>query len=226
MIFIFEQFLTVAIALDLTLGEVMLLPMAGINSYKRETLKDEYAPFLAKQISRTDKREEAQKWIRMLPPETLEKLLSCLLKRQSERSDNEQQVRAILNIMQWIQPISSDDPEAKCRQFEETLFQMNTNIKTKQSALAQWNNFGQNWLKIARFIKDYGSIEQSGKFNRINNILCKNMELQKYSNHILGINKISYICYQINSNIDSINEVKKSLSSMDYKKMNWDIYEL
>ncbi|MEF1220787.1 hypothetical protein REH76_23970, partial [Photobacterium damselae] len=163
---ILNDYLTIAIALGLTLGEVMLLPMTEINAYKQETLKDEYAPFLATQILRTDKRKEVQKWIRMLPPETLAKLFECLLKEQdTHTSNNERQVLAILNIMQWIQPTGSDDLEAKCRQFEETLFRMNTNLEMKQSALAQWDNFGQNWLKIARFIKSYGNKQNKLDFN-------------------------------------------------------------
>ncbi|NVP02738.1 hypothetical protein HWA77_21235 [Photobacterium damselae subsp. damselae] len=221
-----NDYLTIAIALGLTLGEVMLLPMTEINAYKQETLKDEYAPFLATQILRTDKRKEVQKWIRMLPPETLGKLFSCLLKRQGRRSENEQQVRAIMNIMKWIQPKSSDNAEFKCRQFEETLFRMNINLEVKQSALAQWNNFAQNWLRIARFIKDYGTIDQYGQFNRINTILCKNMKLFSSSSNIIGIKKINYICYRIDSSIDIMNEVRESIHNIDYKEMSWNIYEI
>ncbi|OBU24625.1 hypothetical protein AYY22_21330 [Photobacterium kishitanii] len=157
----------------------MLLPMTEINTYKKETLKDEYAPFLAAKIIDPKQRNKIQEWIRNLPPETLAKLFECLIKRQSERSDNELQVKGIINIMALINPTGNDNINDKCRQFEETLFRMNTNIETKQSALAQWNNFGQNWLKIARFIKDYSEVAQKGLFDSICTTLCKNMEIRK-----------------------------------------------
>ncbi|HIF9080825.1 TPA: LysM peptidoglycan-binding domain-containing protein [Photobacterium damselae] len=227
---ILNDYLTIAIALGLTLGEVMLLPMTEINAYKQETLKDEYAPFLATQILRTDKRKEVQKWIRMLPPETLAKLFECLLKEQdTHTSNNERQVLAILNIMQWIQPTGSDDLEAKCRQFEETLFRMNTNLEMKQSALAQWDNFGQNWLKIARFIKSYGNKQNKLDFNMVSQYLCKNMILLEYSTKNLLIDNKSYLCLydkRLNNSVDYQNKVDDILTKHSYTKKEWNINDL
>ena len=226
---ILNDYLTIAIALGLTLGEVMLLPMTEINTYKQETLKDEYAPFLANQILRTDKREEVQKWIRMLPPETLGKLFSCLLKRQNRRSENEQQVRAILNIMQWINPTDNDDPEYKCRQFEETLFRMNANLEVKQSALAQWNNYFKNWVRLAKFIKDYDYDNKTAKdrFNVYSSFLCRNMELIKINVGPFGLDVYKYVCFykKTSGNISMSKDIYELLSSHSHKKVEWNIYD-
>ena len=220
---ILNDYLTIAIALGLTLGEVMLLPMTEINAYKQETLKDEYAPFLAAKIIDPKQRKKIQEWIRNLPPETLAKLFECLIKHQSERSDNELQVKAIINVMALINPTSNDSINDKCRQFEETLFRMNTNIEMKQSSMAQWNNFGFNWMKIAKFITSYDNYRNRSKelFNLYSNTLCKHMELRKKVTNLLGVENTHYICF--NKNFPN---VFNAIDMSGYEKVNWDVYEI
>ncbi|WP_146145997.1 hypothetical protein [Photobacterium kishitanii] len=220
---ILNDYLTIAIALGLTLGEVMLLPMTEINAYKQETLKDEYAPFLAAKIIDPKQRKKIQEWIRNLPPETLAKLFECLIKHQSGRSDNELQVKAIINVMALINPTSNDSINDKCRQFEETLFRMNTNIEMKQSSMAQWNNFGFNWMKIAKFITSYDNYRNRSKelFNLYSNTLCKHMELRKKVTNLLGVENTHYICF--NKNFPN---VFNAIDMSGYEKVNWDVYEI
>ena len=220
---ILNDYLTIAIALGLTLGEVMLLPITEINAYKQETLKDEYAPFLAAKIIDPKQRKKIQEWIRNLPPETLAKLFECLIKHQSERSDNELQVKAIINVMALINPTSNDSINDKCRQFEETLFRMNTNIEMKQSSMAQWNNFGFNWMKIAKFITSYDNYRNRSKelFNLYSNTLCKHMELRKKVTNLLGVENTHYICF--NKNFPN---VFNAIDMSGYEKVNWDVYEI
>ncbi|PSV15161.1 hypothetical protein C0W59_11835 [Photobacterium kishitanii] len=62
-----------------------------------------------------DKRLEMQKWIKNLPPETLSKLFACLIQSQYEVKDSKLQVQALLQILDWITPKSSND--AHCKQF-------------------------------------------------------------------------------------------------------------
>ncbi|MBA5682179.1 LysM peptidoglycan-binding domain-containing protein [Photobacterium damselae subsp. damselae] len=229
---ILNDYLTIAIALGLTLGEVMLLPMTEINAYKQEMLKDEYAPFLAAKIIDPKQRKKIQEWIRNLPPETLAKLFECLLKEQDiHTSNNERQVLAILEILKLMIPIQNDDDESKRRQFEETLFRMNTDFELKKSALAQWNNFGENWLKMAKFIKVYGTEKDRDDFNNYCSLyLCKNMEMRKKQKEILGIEIEDYLFLYSEEKLSKherllVSEVKKN-DIHNYKRINWKINEI
>ncbi|WP_232576283.1 LysM peptidoglycan-binding domain-containing protein [Photobacterium carnosum] len=219
-----NDYLTVAIALGLTLGEVMLLPMTEINTYKKETLKDEYAPFLAGNITDKEQRIKMQEWITSLPPEVLSSLLNCLISQQYKTSKNIAQVKAILQILQWL-TINPNDTNQN--QFERTLVLMNGNIETQQSPLTQWENFKDSWINIARFIKNNGIVDGSDErlFNKYCVELCKNMKLFKVTSINLSFTTIQYVCFYNGDDLDADTKVVRNqlkLQAQQHTSIKWN----
>ncbi|WP_318418496.1 LysM peptidoglycan-binding domain-containing protein [Photobacterium leiognathi] len=225
---IFNDYLTLSIALGLSFGEVLLLPATSIAYYQKETLKAKYAPVLAKQILRKENRDLMQKWITQLPPETLAKLFSCLIKSQMKKDESQLQVAAILQILDWIKPNPKDDTH--CKQFEKALILMNGDMESQQSPLTQWSSFKMNWGKLAEFIKnnDDSLKTQSALFNNLSSLLCKNMTLYKVEKNIMIGSLTEYLCFY-NKDISNaeIREIRDNLQSTlvdrGLKPMAWSI---
>jgi LysM repeat protein len=224
-----NEYLTVAITLGLTFGEVILLPPTLISHYQTANLRKEYAPILAEQMLSKDKRLEMQKWIKNLPPETLSKLFSCLIQSQYEAEDSKLQVQALLQILGWITPKSSND--AHCKQFEKALILMNGEMESQQSALTQWNSFKFSWWKLALFIKTFGDYRGKDQFtfNKSCKALCQNMSLYKVKTSIILGTKTEYICFY-NKDVKD-NEIKEIRNTLEEKldkkdKIDWSTYAI
>ncbi len=80
--------LTTAIALGLTLADIALFPASVLKNYLRDSLEEEFAPLIAKAITRKNKENptialSTQQWVYNLPPETLAPLLKTLINAQT-----------------------------------------------------------------------------------------------------------------------------------------------
>ncbi|EAR57231.1 ATPase involved in DNA repair [Photobacterium sp. SKA34] len=222
-------YLTLAIALGLSLGEVMLLPLSELKAHRDKVLKKDYAPLLSEQILRTDIKDRMQAWIVNLPPETLSGLLNCLISYQDKAADNTIQVVAILQVLRWLKTSPNGTNQ---NQFERTLVLMNGDIESQQSPLTQWNSFTTSWLRLAKFIikheEEGGS--DSYDFNRSSAELCKNMSLYKLeTNHILDIKTTEYKCFYNGDDLDEdTKKIRKKLEKriQTFKKIAWSTDEI
>jgi LysM repeat protein len=225
---IFNNYLTLSITLGLSFGEVLLLPATSIAYYQKEMLKAKYAPVLAKQILRKENRDLMMQWVTKLPPETLAKLCSCLIKSQIKIDESQVQVEAILQILAWIKPDSGDNTH--CKQFEKSLILMNGDMESQQSPLTQWNSFKTSWWKLAEFIKTFGDDrgQQQYDFNKSCKALCKNMTLYKVEKNIMIGSLTEYICFYnkdiANAEVCAIrDDLQSTLTERGLKPMAWSI---
>ncbi|PML79074.1 hypothetical protein [Enterovibrio norvegicus] len=212
--------LTVAIAMGLALSDVLMLPAVVFEQYKKDSLQEDYAPLIADSILRKDRVKSVQPWVSGLPPETLSNLLSCLINAQ-DTSDldfftgsarqgvglknndtaalqNENQVGAILKIMQWI-PLSQENASlASRRQFQKSLVLMDGNIEDYRTPREQWQRLFENWQKIGLFISRYSNRNSKRKniseFNRRSSNLCLDFDvyLDRDSFQLFGVELISW----------------------------------
>ncbi|WP_261854733.1 hypothetical protein [Vibrio spartinae] len=195
--------LTLAVALGLTLGEVLLLPAKALSFIHKDGLQEDYAPLIAKNILDKTKANRNQSWVTNLPPETLCHLLDCLSNQNEagwfenkaeERVRQSQEVDkalAIVQILEWISPgrgASEADIEKKRRQFEKTLIRMGGNYESARLPMEQWRRFSQSWMRLAEFIRTIPSIREReveikrGKsfFISYSKVLCGNMKRYHY----------------------------------------------
>lgn len=226
--------LTVAIALGLTFGEVLMLPAVEFSKYREDVLQEEYAPTIAKHIiKKQDEKHQTQMWVRNLPPETLSKLFS-LLSNSAEKgfweSDEKQAKRlreeadkalAIVQIMEWISPNLSDT-ELRCRQFEETLIRMGGDLEDVRRPVEQWQRFAKSWLVISQFIKNTDMSPRVaskdiapflGNFNKYSAQLCSRMRGFRNIN-----NENRLVAYKAQSKDDNqavINDRNRMLTDLD-----------
>ncbi|WP_145959476.1 hypothetical protein [Vibrio penaeicida] len=160
-----NQQLTLAVCLGLTLGEVLLLPATSYNSYKFDILQEDYAPTIARHI--LDKSQKGtQAWVKNLPPETLSNLFSCLINAKEKgwfESVEEEKKRfleklnmakALAQLFDWIKPSvpNKENNHKVCRQLEEALIRMDSNLEENEAPLLQWKKLADSWQRIDRFI--------------------------------------------------------------------------
>lgn len=163
----FEQLnerLTIAMALGLTFGDVMLLPSVVYDEYKNDVLQEDYAPMIARHITMAEVSSSKKDWIRNLPPETLAKLLNCLTNKKEEsffesdlqkisRQENEERkVSAVIQILKWISPTGNDENKFRTRQFEETLIRIGGNLEDVRTPASQWQRFADSWRRLEEYI--------------------------------------------------------------------------
>ncbi|MCG6413011.1 LysM peptidoglycan-binding domain-containing protein [Vibrio fluvialis] len=214
-----NSLMTLAFGLGLGLAQVLLMPATALTDYKQQVLSQEYAPLLAGRVLDSEKQTVTQRWVVALPPETLSNLfLSLIQKQTSSRRDsnglviataeqgNERQVQAIVQIMQWLSADKSVSEEANQRQWKETLIAMGKLPAGKKDHQVEWQTYQAQWLRLARFVKEFGSAERGRLirlFDQESKMLCKNMLLTRYdesfqSGLLAGIPKpTQYFAYPI-----------------------------
>ncbi|ENK1957977.1 LysM peptidoglycan-binding domain-containing protein [Vibrio cholerae] len=203
-----NSLMTLALGMGLSLAQVSLMPVTALAAYKQQVLSREYAPFLARRITDTDKTEVMRQWIVTLPPETLCNILSSLVQGQSrtKQKANQLQAQAIVQIMQWLSADKSVGEEANQRQWKETLIAMGKLPAGKKDHQLEWQTYQAQWLRLARFVKvsDLSKKKESTEeFDKASKMLCKNMVLTRYddsfqSGLLFGIPKpTQYFAYPI-----------------------------
>ncbi|WP_417882757.1 hypothetical protein [Vibrio rumoiensis] len=175
--------LTLAMTMGLTVADVLLMPMSIWAEYKQSTLSKEYAPLLATNIIRADRQATMKAWVTKLPPETLRNLFTSLIMEQDKPSgqynvvqSNQRLAQSIVQIMQWLVDDENDNISSK-RQWKESLIRMNNDPAILQDKPLQWKSFKDNWFKLARFVKDFGSGQNVKDFEDASFQLCQNMKL-------------------------------------------------
>ncbi|WP_123783761.1 hypothetical protein [Vibrio ponticus] len=170
-----NDLLTIATALGLTFAKAILLPFDVWQDYKKQALSKEYAPFLASKINTEDPKlkRNMQRWMVKMPPETLANLLNVLCQKQSgsllnyrddvidAKTDNLNQANAILKIMEWLANDSAETDDTNQRQWKETLISMAGVNKAEKSKLKDWQGYQDSWFKLAEFIEEVSSTQQS-----------------------------------------------------------------
>lgn len=131
--------LTMAVALGLSLTEVLLLPAVAIDWFEKDGLQEKYGLMIAKHINKTEFKGKNKKefrgknkaWLLHLPPEALAKLLTCLLNKEDKdwiESEGEKQDRvahelekaeAVSRILKWIATVPEIDAETLARNQKE-----------------------------------------------------------------------------------------------------------
>ncbi|WP_069213570.1 LysM peptidoglycan-binding domain-containing protein [Vibrio cholerae] len=203
-----NSLMTLVLGMGLSVAQVSLMPVTALAGYKQQVLSREYAPFLARRITDTDKTEVMRQWIVTLPPETLCNILSSLVQGQSrtKQKANQLQAQAIVQIMQWLSADKSVGEEANQRQWKETLIAMGKLPAGKKDHQVEWQTYQAQWLRLARFVKEFGSAERGRLirlFDQESKMLCKNMLLTRYdesfqSGLLVGIPKpTQYFAYPI-----------------------------
>lgn len=205
-----NSLMTLALGMGLSLAQVSLMPVTALAGYKQQVLSREYAPVLASFITTTVKERAAatRLWIVTLPPETLCNILSSLVQGQSrtKQEANQLQAEAIVQIMQWLSADKSVGEEANQRQWKETLIAMGKLPAGKKDHQVEWQTYQAQWLRLARFVKEFGSAERGRLirlFDQESKMLCKNMLLTRYdesfqSGLLAGIPKpTQYFAYPI-----------------------------
>ncbi len=203
-----NSLMTLVLGMGLSVAQVSLMPVTALAGYKQQVLSREYAPFLARRITDTDKTEVMRQWIVTLPPETLCNILSSLVQGQSrtKQKANQLQAQAIVQIMQWLSADKSVGEEANQRQWKETLIAMGKLPAGKKDHQVEWQTYQAQWLKLARFVKEFGSAERGRLirlFDQESKMLCKNMLLTRYdesfqSGLLVGVPKpTQYFAYPI-----------------------------
>ncbi|ELP3386484.1 LysM peptidoglycan-binding domain-containing protein [Vibrio cholerae] len=214
-----NSLMTIALGMGLSLAQVSLMPVTALAAYKQQVLSREYAPLLANSVLDSKKQTVTQRWVMALPPETLSNLFSSLIQKQtSPRRDsnglviataeqgNESQAQAIVQIMQWLSADKSVGEEANQRQWKETLIAMGKLPAGKKDHQVEWQTYQAQWLRLARFVKEFGSAERGRLirlFDQESKMLCKNMLLTRYdesfqSGLLAGIPKpTQYFAYPI-----------------------------
>ncbi|WED20738.1 hypothetical protein L3Q72_08780 [Vibrio sp. JC009] len=222
--------MTIAMALGITVTDVLLLPAVAYGEYKTEALQEEYAPMIAEHILE-NKQDKQRKWVRKLPPETLAKLFLCLTNiveapwfrediiDKEKRLGNEIiKAEALVTIMKWITPISGNrkDTEHRCSQFEKALILMGGNQETCKSYYVKWQRFTESWEHITSFILNLAIIDDNPNYNRKRNkvfrnfndtskTLCQRIKGYKFINYK---NKKEYIAYQVTNPTDNLNIIE------------------
>ncbi|MDQ2163556.1 MULTISPECIES: LysM peptidoglycan-binding domain-containing protein [Vibrio] len=197
-----NSLMTIAVGLGLNLAQVLLMPVTVLADYKQQVLSKEYAPLLANSILDSEKQAVTQRWVMALPPETLSNLFTSLIQKQTSSrrdsngvviatadKDNESQVQAIVQIMQWLAADKSVGEEANQRQWKETLIAMGKLPAGKKDHKVEWQTYQAQWLNLARFVKAYDlNIKKilSDNFNKASKTLCKNMVLTRYDESYQG----------------------------------------
>lgn len=214
-----NDLMTLAVGLGLNLAQVLLMPVTVLADYKQQVLSKEYAPLLANSILDSQKQAVTQRWVMALPPETLSNLFTSLIQKQTNSrkdvngvviatadKDNESQVQAIVQIMQWLASDESVGEAANQRQWKETLIAMGKLPAGKKDHLVEWQTYQAQWLNLARFVKEFGSADRERLirlFDQESKNLCKNMVLTRYdesyqSGLLVGIKKpTQYFAYPI-----------------------------
>lgn len=214
-----NDLMTLAVGLGLNLAQVLLMPVTVLADYKQQVLSKEYAPLLANSILDSQKQAVTQRWVMALPPETLSNLFTSLIQKQTNSrkdvngvviatadKDNESQVQAIVQIMQWLASDESVGEAANQRQWKETLIAMGKLPAGKKDHQIEWQTYQAQWLNLARFVKEFGSADRERLirlFDQESKNLCKNMVLTRYdesyqSGLLVGIKKpTQYFAYPI-----------------------------
>lgn len=201
-----NSLLTVALAMGLSLCDVLLLPTVTYAKYKKDSLQEEYAPLMASNFLEDSNQDSYRKWVTHLPPETLGNLFACLINDQEysiydriedignqvqetrietiESNYNKNQAKVIVKIFNWLANVK--DIENAKAQFEKTLFYMNVHDENIRTPAKQWENYYVNWCKIKGFVKRFasGADDESKTLRNMFNIasqkLCGNMRAASY----------------------------------------------
>ncbi|WP_340481312.1 LysM domain-containing protein [Vibrio anguillarum] len=211
-----NDLMTLAVGLGLNLAQVLLMPVTVLADYKQQVLSKEYAPLLANSILDSQKQAVTKRWVMALPPETLSNLFTSLIQKQTNSrkdvngvviatadKDNESQVQAIVQIMQWLASDESVGEAANQRQWKETLIAMGKLPAGKKDHLVEWQTYQAQWLRLARFVKSISNQDLMDYFDQSSKKLCENMVLTRYdesyqSGLLVGIKKpTQYFAYPI-----------------------------
>ncbi|ENS5605670.1 LysM peptidoglycan-binding domain-containing protein [Vibrio mimicus] len=161
----FNTILTVAAAFGLTVGQVMMLPFNIITNMEKQASDKDNAYFVANFLLSKEHQRENQQWIANMPAETLAKLLSVLvhyndipvftlfrdtsLERDSAATRNENQRKAINQILLWLGGIQAN--QSDMRRFENALQRMGLADPTQLDKAEQWPRYAKNVLILRDF---------------------------------------------------------------------------
>lgn len=154
-----NQRLTLSFVLGLSLAEVMLMPSIVFERWRQKSLKVEYAPWIAKQMSKNRQSLAVKTWVRNIPPETLAKLLDTLTK-SSDDNGTERQLEVIVYIMSLLQPLPGERLIIRQRQFTKALELMGLpEGQHEASYLQRWNRISGNWERLSSFVNGFKTDE-------------------------------------------------------------------
>ncbi|EJE8676156.1 LysM domain-containing protein, partial [Vibrio parahaemolyticus] len=170
---------TIAVATGLTVSSALLIPVELWGSYKQQALSDKYAPAIARRMNLPAYQKTTQPWVEKLPPETISRLLNCLLKRQSSAEANYKQAQAIVQIMQWLAEDRKESMAANQRQWKEALIAMGDLPKGEKDHPLEWQTYKEQWFRLASFVKEQNDDDVNTYFDRFSKILCGNMLLTR-----------------------------------------------
>ncbi|AYO02921.1 LysM peptidoglycan-binding domain-containing protein [Vibrio parahaemolyticus] len=177
---------TIAVATGLTVSSALLIPVELWGNYKQQALSDKYAPAIARRMNLPAYQKTTQPWVEKLPPETISRLLNCLLKRQSSAEANYKQAQAIVQIMQWLAEDRKESMAANQRQWKEALIAMGDLPKGEKDHPLEWQTYKEQWFRLASFVKDFDERYTNtlkNAFNLASKTLCGNMLLTRTGEH-------------------------------------------
>lgn len=212
----FNTILTVAAAFGLTVGQVMMLPFNIITNMEKQASDKDNAYFVANFLLSKEHQRENQQWIANMPAETLAKLLSVLihyndipvftlfrdtsLERDSAATRNENQRKAINQILLWLGGIQAN--QSDMRRFENALQRMGLADPTQLDKAEQWPRYAKNVLILRDFFsrafsQPYENPNDQDKSKYMNDLRRDYNSFKSYllrltvQNKILGKNTLS-----------------------------------
>ncbi len=209
--------LTLAVALGISVGDVLLLPEVEYASYQKRVTQEDFAPFIARHINgeqsypdkltRERELEKRKRWIRSLPPETLANLLNCLTcivdkplfgeshhETQSRLRNEQAKALAIINIFTWLQPKPSSELDYRCLQFEKALICMGGPLEQAKSPKLQWLRFAQSWAQIEHYMVRIQNIQY--ELQDLNNAVAILGQYMQGYRYVDANRQAHYHCYR------------------------------
>jgi len=156
----FNRLLTVAVAYQLTLTQIALLPFHLIRDMEQRALEVTNAPFVANFINSDVETSGQRDWIKKMPAETYAKLFSVLLHyhdlgfwgndaEAAERNLN--QVAAMTKLLEWIRGESHPVSDNAKKKFENVMQRVGEEIEMELPEEVKWQRYAENIDKIIVF---------------------------------------------------------------------------
>ncbi|OOE63890.1 hypothetical protein BZG20_15810 [Salinivibrio sp. IB868] len=156
----FNRLLTVAVAYQLTLTQIALLPFHLIRDMEQRALEATNAPFVANFINSDVETSGQRDWIKKMPAETYAKLFSVLLHyhdlgfwgndaEAAERNLN--QVAAMTKLLEWIRGESHPISDNAKKKFENVMQRVGEEIEMELPEEVKWQQYAENIDRIICF---------------------------------------------------------------------------
>lgn len=166
----FNRLLTVAVAYQLTLTQIALLPFHLIRDMEQRALEVTNAPFVANFINSDVETSGQRDWIKKMPAETYAKLFSVLLHYHDlgfwandaeAAKDNLDQVAAMTKLLEWIRGESHPVSDNARKKFENVMQRIGEEIEVELPEEVKWQRYAENIDKILVFWEaSYSNLEK------------------------------------------------------------------